>query len=148
MTYRPLRVGPLGMGLVPVLLWVVALLLLDVNLALGLAMFGIATITAFQFGLRVVHTIEITDSGDLAWRAGYRRGQIRLADMKLGRRRMPRGTVVLLLPAPGRPAFIIGSAQGLAEHLAGVRAAKPDLDLQLDPWIARLRATDQPNAAA
>lgn len=148
MTYRPLRVGPLGMGLVPVLLWVVALLILDLNLALGLAMFGIATITAFQFGLRVVHTVEVTDSGDLAWRAGYRRGQTRMADLKVGRRPMPRGVVVLLIPAPGRPAFVIGSASGLAHHLEQVRSAKPDLDLQLDPWIARLRATDQPNAAA
>jgi hypothetical protein len=148
MTYRPLRFGFLGTSIVPIAIWVAALLTLSVNTALGIAMLGIALITVFQFGLRLVHTVEVTDLGELAWRAGYRRGQLRTADIKEATLRIPHGWVVLFLPAAGRPAVVVGSRAGLATYVARVRSARPDLDLQLDPLIARLRRDPSDGQAA
>lgn len=141
-TYRPLPRGRLLVTAGIILVWLVAF---SAGGAAGLVAGTVALVAAvaltWLFGTRFAHTVTV-DGTDLRWRGILRHGHLDVTTMRRVRPAHFEKTMLVLEGPRGRGPFVAGGT-GLAAFVDALRAARPDLPVELGRWAGRLEALDR-----
>lgn len=142
MTYQPLPRARLLVATGIVLAWLVAFTAGgSADLAVGVAALVAAAALTWLFGTRFAHTVTVGVDGDLRWRSLLRRGRLDVATMRRVRPARFEKTMLVLEGPAGRGPFVAGG-QGLAAFVDALRAARPDLPIELGRWAGRLETAE------